>query len=253
MEHVETAIADDPCRRAACRPPARARGRGGRVDTAPTRRLSTKRERSACDSSTLSYSGRKRTGAGVAGSGRGASGTSNSGAPRSSLNTTSSSRHGVERGRKPCQARPRRHVGGTRRPERGEVADDEPGGSERSIERLAQPRLHRRHGHLVGAPPQTPRRHLHQRQPVAARERQRRRDRARGTRSPSADLSCGCVRGSSQIPPGPRHRRVEIDVAEQRCEVAMVAQLLLEHRLFERPDREAVGTGQRMDRAAQGS
>jgi hypothetical protein len=54
-----------------------------------------------------------------------------------------------------------------------------------------------------------------------------------------------------KILPRPCHRFVEVDVAEQRREVAMIPQLLLQDRLAQRPDREAVRRAQQMDRAAQ--
>jgi hypothetical protein len=59
------------------------------------------RLRSSWDSSTLSYSGRNRAGAGVSGSGRGASGRSNSSRPRSSRKVISCGRNRSNTSRSP--------------------------------------------------------------------------------------------------------------------------------------------------------
>ena len=56
---------------------------------------STSRERSAWPTTTLSYSGRKRTGAAASPPGRGAFGRSNSSRPRASANGTSLERIGL--------------------------------------------------------------------------------------------------------------------------------------------------------------
>ena len=103
----------------------------------PHARSSTKRLRSACDNSALSYSGKKRGGAGVSGSGRGASGRSNSSRPRSSRNGRSRGRrpldHLAQAGQsltRPRRRRPtpaRRRAGSARRPRRSTAwprADD---------------------------------------------------------------------------------------------------------------------------------
>ena len=78
-----------------------ARGRGRR----------STRERSACESRRLSYSGRKRGGAGVSGSGSAPSGTSNSSRPRSSRNVRSCGRSRSTTSRRPGQPGPRADVG----------------------------------------------------------------------------------------------------------------------------------------------
>ena len=82
----------------------------------------TMRRRSAWASSTLSYSGRKRGGAGVSASGTTLSGTSNSSRPASSWNVRSCGRSRSNTSRRPVY---RDHVAASRigcRTERGDVA-----------------------------------------------------------------------------------------------------------------------------------
>ena len=69
------------------------------------------RLRSAWDSSTLSYSGRNRGGAGVSGSGRGASGRSKSSRPRSSRNVREPRAQPLDHLAHPGQAGPGLDVG----------------------------------------------------------------------------------------------------------------------------------------------
>jgi len=71
------------------------------VDTGARSSPGRKRLRSACDSNRLSYSGKKREGAGVSGSGRGASGRSNNSRPRSSRNVRSRWRSRSSTSRRP--------------------------------------------------------------------------------------------------------------------------------------------------------
>ena len=118
------------------------------------------RERSAWARSRLSYSGRKRGGAGVSGSGSGASGRSNSsrpcfvaeGAELVSQRSTASRSPGES----DHSARP--HVG---RSEGAEVAHDHPSG-ERSSESGRRATLGERRGHGAAASPGAARRHVHQ-------------------------------------------------------------------------------------------
>ena len=127
----------------------------------------------ACETRMLSYSGRKRGGAGVAGSGRGACGRSNSSRPCSSRKRTSSGRRRSKTS--PSRVSPH-HVCASRdarRTEGPEVAEDQ--GVERRVGRdgNAEPRLGRgQGGHAAGAPDPA-RRQLHQRQQVAQSLRHR--------------------------------------------------------------------------------
>ena len=88
----------------------------------PLWRGSTIRLRSLCDRKTLSYSGRKRTGAGVSGSGSGPSGTSNSSRPASSRNVRSRGPQPLQDGADGGQPRPGLDVGRSGGAERRQVA-----------------------------------------------------------------------------------------------------------------------------------
>ena len=79
------------------------------------------RDRSACDSSALSYSGKNRTGAITSASGRGASGRSYSSRPRSSRNSSQLRSQTIDHLAQAGQPGPRGHVGHAGRTERSEV------------------------------------------------------------------------------------------------------------------------------------
>ena len=153
-------------RRAPCRGPA-----ADVASRAASSRL--KRLRSAWDSSTLSYSGRMRIGAGTSGSGSSPSGTSRSSRPRSSRNVRRPRPQPFDDLAEPGQPGPRRHVGGGRRAEGGEVAEHDVVDRRPLDQRTAEPRLGGGRRHLAALSPQAPGRHLDEGQPVAAGERQR--------------------------------------------------------------------------------
>ncbi len=215
------------------------------------RSRSKKRERSSCDSNALSYSGRNRIGAGVSGSGLGASGRSNSSRPAHVGERDEIGSQLFEHLGKTGQARPCRHVGRTRRAEGGEIAHSDITHVDIEVERSIEPCLGGRHGHLMRSSPHPARWHLHERQQVAAGERQRTPVEV-GELLVQRRLELGLRARRRQILPCPRHRLREIDAAQQWCEVAMRAQLALQHRLRQRPEIEAVVCGEEMDRAADG-
>ena len=142
----------------------------GAVHGCPCRSARTKRERSACDSSTLSYSGRNRGGAGVSGSGRGASGQIEQLTASLVEEDAESRPQPLDHLAHPGQARPRRHVGNGRRPERA-------AGSGRPPRRSRARRISSRPSHAsavveatcASSAPHTSRWHLDERQQVPAR------------------------------------------------------------------------------------
>ena len=134
-----------------------------------------KRLRSAWESSTLSYSGSRRVGAGTSGSGRSPSGTSSSSRPALVAERPQPRAQALDDLAEAGQPRPRGHVGGRRRAERGEVAQHHLVDRRLLDERAAEPRLGRRRRDLPAPSPQAPWRHLDEGQAVAAGEGQRAR------------------------------------------------------------------------------
>ena len=209
--------------------------REGGPDAAPT-----KRARSAWERSTLSYSGRKRGGAGVSGSGRGASGRSKSSRPRSSRNVSSCGRNRSTTSRSPVRRDQRRRVGDRRRPERPEVAEDDVVERRRGGQRPAEPGFGCRPGDPGTPAPESARRRLDEGKPHLAR----------------VDERCGIEPGEplgedrSQLGPVPRplgqHRpaelddRLEVELAERRRVVAVAPELAFEDRLHQRAQEQAV-------------
>ena len=208
------------------------------------------RVRSSCESRTLSYSGRNRTGAGVPGSGRGASGRSNSSRPRSSRNVTQLRPEPLDDLAQPGQPRPRRHVGDRRGTERAEVAQH--GRVERRLrgQRPAEPRLGGRVGDLRRRAPDAARRHLHAGQLAAAGVGERSRIR-RGERSCErfAQLRSGArplrvrarARTRARAPGRPPAAAGELGVA---CDLGV------DHRLHQRAQHQAVVRAEQVDRRA---
>ena len=127
------------------------------------------RERSSWPSRTLSYSGRKRGGAGVSASGRGASGRSNSSRPRSSRKVSSRGRSRSTTSRRrvrPDHAWMSITDAGPKAPQ---IADDQLVHRRMLGQRPTEPGLHRRPRHRSAAAPQPARRDVDERHEVADR------------------------------------------------------------------------------------
>ena len=157
--------------------------------------------------------------------------------------------HGLERGRKSREPRPRRHVRRTRRPERGEVAGHELGWRECAVERPPS------QDSTVATVTWLDRPHIPRGGTCTSASRLRHANASAagsssGNSSASAALSCGCVRGLGGSAAPTAIGAVRSTSRQHGREVAMVAQLLFQHRLRQRPDRQAVGGGEQMDRAA---
>ena len=167
-------------------------GRQGRAQSCSALVGQTNRLRSACESSTLSYSGRKRGGAGVSGSGRGASGRSKSSRPRSSRKARSRGRSRSTTSRSPVRRDQAATSATRRRPERGEVAQHD------VVERRRR-RPSGRPSHasavvdvdLRGPAPDAARRHLHAARAGCGRRRRARPRRGRGNRSAERGAQLG--------------------------------------------------------------
>jgi hypothetical protein len=90
---------------------------------------------------------------------------------------------------------------------------------------------------------------LHERQPIAAGERERRRiqvGEALGERGSQLATRPGPL--ADELP-GERERRLEVEPDERRREVTVPLELAVEHGLGERPEDEAVVGGEEVDRA----
>ena len=114
--------------------------------SAATRSSAPKRDRSAWPRSTLSYSGRKRTGAGVSESGRGASGRSKKLAAALVAECHEARSEAIHDLAQPADPGPGADVRHARRPERRQVADQQGVDVGRRLHGPSEPGLDRREG-----------------------------------------------------------------------------------------------------------
>ncbi len=209
----------------------------------------TNRLRSSCDSRRLSYSGRKRTGAGASGSGRGASGRSKSSRPRSSRNVTSCGRSRSTTWRRPVS---RHHVAASATdagPNAREIAEHDRVERRFGCERSSEPRLCRRPTHLGALPPEATGRHLHESKSHLAGICERGRIELRKSRREERTQLSACPwlleRCSTGLDDG-----IQVDAAQVRREVAVPPELRLEDRLSQRAEQKAVIGRDQVDRPA---
>ena len=160
------------------------------------------RVRSLWPSRTLSYSGRKRTGAGTSGPGRGASGRSKSSRSAFVTNDDEAITQALDDRAEPGQAGPVPDVGDGRRPEGGQVAQDEAIGSRIGADRGAEPGLGEGPGGQPAGAPDAPRWDLDERHEMADGGRQRQRVAAR----PALGKAAGRARRRSAGAPRCRTR-----------------------------------------------
>ena len=211
----------------------------------------TMRLRSSWPSSALSYSGRKRTGAGVSGSGSGAPGTSNSSRPRSSRKLWSRGRRRSSTSRIPASPDHERTSRGRGRAERGQVPQDHLVGFPRRLEPPAQPALHGGERGRPGPAPQAARGDLDQREqvhrgggelawvvirPALGEERH--------------ELGPG-ARAFLQQAGGERHQLGDVEPRQRPSERALAVQGPLHHRLEQRTQRERVPRRDEVERGAE--
>ena len=209
------------------------------------------RERSAWESSTLSYSGRKRGGAGVSGSGRGASGRSNSSrrARRGTSAGAGRSRRRPRRSRvspdqacdvaRPWPARRRRGSAGPCSSSAAGGSSGAPSQASTVVQRgLARSRPTRR---AAGPAPAAP---------VARRRRRARRVARPGQRSASSRPSAARVRGRSSSSSRPAASSASTSMPASRRGERAAANCALQHRLHDRAQRQAVARGDEVDRRA---
>ena len=206
--------------------------------------------RSACESRTLSYSGRKRTGAGVSGSGRGASGRSKSSRPSSPRKARRRGRRRSTTSRSPVS----RHQVVTSATVAGPNAATYRRTTSSSDGRRASGRPS--HDSAVASltcevAPQTPRGGTWT---SASLQRQARAS-AAGSRPGNRSAEHRSELGARERLLRERRGRVredgrEVDALEGGRRVAVPSQLGVQHRLHQRPEQEAVLGGDEVDRPA---
>ena len=219
------------------------------VGAARDRTAETNRLRSSCDSRRLSYSGRKRTGAGASGSGRGASGRSKSSRPRSSRKCDELRPQPFDHLAQAGQPAPRRDVRDRRGSERGEIAEHDRVKRRVGRERLPEPRLRCRPTHLGARPPEATRRHLHESKSHLAGICKRGRIELRKPRREERAQLGARPRLLERCPAG-FDDGIQVDAAQVRREVSVPPELPLEDRLSQRAEQKAVVGRDQVDRPA---
>ena len=206
----------------------------------------TNRDRSACDRTALSYSGRKRTGASTSPGGRGASGRSKSFPAALVTEAAQLWAQPFDDFAKAGEVRPRGDVGDGRGTEGPEISQHDVVDAGRGGEWTPDPMFERCRLDLTRTTPEPAWRDLHQRQLVPARVGEGSRvqvGKALAERGAQLRARSGFVlEQAARV----REHLVDVDAGERRPEVAMSLQLAVQHRLHQRSELQCVIDGEEM-------
>ena len=198
---------------------------------------------------TLSYSGRKRTGAGVSGSASGASGRSKSSTPFSSRNVRSPARRRSTTSRTRGQPGPHGHVLDARRPERAQVAQHGAVGRRVAVQRPARARSRRSRASPARCGSRARAAGSARGEEIGDRVRHRLRVAARPALGEESRI-CARVRGSSSRNARPAATTSSARRRRAACRTGSPSSDALGHRLDRRAEGEAVACGDEVDRPA---